>query len=234
MSRKQHASTALSLSFISESVAKAQDIEVQSAVIAGWAGRDRHAVEEHIGELEKLGVRRPSSVPIFYRVSSSRLTTAGAIEVLGSTSSGEVEPVLLKALGALWVGVGSDHTDRAVESYEISASKQICDKPIASSFWPLAEVAEHWDRLVLRSYIEEHGKRALYQEAPVSALLQPAELASRYAEGGLADGTMMFCGTIPAIGGIRPARAFSFELEDPFLHRRIEHSYWVREMPVVR
>jgi hypothetical protein len=231
---KQHASTTLSLGLISEGVSKAQDIEVQAAVIAGWAGRDRHSVEEHIVELERLGVRRPSAVPIFYRVSSSRLTTAGAIEVLGSTSSGEVEPVLLKALGDLWIGVGSDHTDRSVEAYEISASKQICDKPIASSFWPLAEVAGHWDRLVLRSYIEEHGKQALYQEAPVSALLRPAELASLYADGGLSEGTMMFCGTIPAIGGIRPTRSFSFELEDPLLHRRIGHSYCAQEMPVVR
>jgi hypothetical protein len=233
--RAEHpASQAFLLKLHTSQATTEQGISVKSVVIAGWAGRDRRAVEEHIAELEKLGVRRPSSVPIFYRASTSRLTTASVIEVLGSTSSGEVEPVLLKALGRLWIGVGSDHTDRSIESYEISASKQICDKPIASSFWLLSEVAEHWDRLILRSHIEEHGKQALYQQAPVSALLKPSDLASRYSDGGLHEGTLMFCGTIPTLGGIRPAHTFSFALEDPVRQRRIGHSYSVQEMPIVR
>src|SRR3546814_15061821 len=53
------------------------DIPVRSAVIAGWTGRDPVAVEKHIAELEELGVRRPASTPIFYRVAAPRLTTDG-------------------------------------------------------------------------------------------------------------------------------------------------------------
>ena len=33
--------------------------------------------------------------------------------------------------GRTFVGLGSDHTDRKVESYSVTVSKQMCDKPIA-------------------------------------------------------------------------------------------------------
>src|ERR1700722_5986933 len=102
-----------------------------SLVIAGWTGRDKAAVEKHIRELEEIGIARPSSTPIYYRASASRLTTANRIEATGSASSGEVEFVLVQWEGQLWVGVGSDHTDREVEKYNITVSKQMCDKPIA-------------------------------------------------------------------------------------------------------
>mgnify|MGYP003694519257 CR=1 FL=1 len=46
----------------------------------------------------------------------SRLTLASSIQAIGTRSSGEVELVLLQSAGRLWVGVGSDHTDREVEN----------------------------------------------------------------------------------------------------------------------
>ena len=42
-------------------------LEVHDLIIAGWTGRDAEAVEKHILELEKIGISRPSSTPIFYR-----------------------------------------------------------------------------------------------------------------------------------------------------------------------
>jgi hypothetical protein len=99
-------------------------------VIAGWAGRDADAIEHHIQELEAIGVRRPRAVPLFYRLSASLLTTAPHIEVTGSDSSGEAEAVLIRCEDTLWVGIGSDHTDRKVETYGVTVSKQICGKPI--------------------------------------------------------------------------------------------------------
>ena len=41
----------------------------------------------------------------------------------------------------------------------------------------------------------------------------------------------MFGGTFAAIGGIRPADRFEFELEDPVLKRTIRHGYDVITMP---
>jgi hypothetical protein len=208
-----------------------RDVPVTEAVIAGWTGRDAAAVEKHIQELVALGVKRPATTPIFYRAAAARLTTANSIEVLGSQSSGEVEFVLLETGGRLWVGTGSDHTDREVEAYGVSVSKQMCDKPVAETFWPFDEVAPHWDRLVLRSFATMDGKRTLYQEGTVAGMRHPEDLIARYAKGRLNNGTLMFCGTLPVHGGVRPAGRFEFELEDPVLKRKITHRYDIVSLP---
>ncbi len=54
-----------------------------------------------------------------------------------------------------------------------------------------------------------------------------------FADGKLPDGCAMFGGTFAAIGGIRPASRFEFELEDPVLKRIIRHGYDVIALPVL-
>jgi len=211
-----------------------RSVPIERLVVAGWTGRDKAAVEKHIAELEALGVKRPATTPIFYRAAAARLTLDDAIEALGEASSGEAEFVLLQHDGRLWVGAGSDHTDREVEKYGVSVSKQMCDKPIAPEFWPIVDVAPHWEKLMLRAHIIEHGKRVLYQEGTVAAMLEPRTLIEKYCgKGALDDGTMMFCGTLAARGGVRTAEVFEFELEDPVLKRRIAHKYRVHPLPVL-
>ena len=207
---------------------------IDRAVIAGWTGRDAAAVEKHIRELEALGVKRPASTPIFYRVSAARITCSDTIEAVGGSSGGEVEFVLLEYDGRLWVGTGSDHTDREVEKYGVTVSKQLCDKPIAREFWSYEDVAPHWDRLILRAHVIESGRRVLYQEGTVAAMIAPKDLISRYDNGGeLRPGTMMFGGTLAARGGVRPTNEFAFELEDPVLGRKISHAYKVNTLPIL-
>jgi hypothetical protein len=226
-------SPSLSLDFHSkDGVAKAQ-VTVAHLVIAGWTGRDRAAVEKHIRELEELGVKRPATTPVFYRASASLLTTDQTIEIPGEASSGEVEFVLLQTGGKLWVGVGSDHTDRQVETYNVTVSKQMCAKPIGAQFWAFDEVVDHWDSLLLRSSIEEGGASVPYQEGGVTAMLDPRELIALYTGGGpLAEDTLMFCGTLAARGGIRPAPRFSFEIEDPVRGAKIPQAYAIATLPV--
>ena len=62
-------------------------------------------------------VPRPSAVPLYYRVAAQQFTQASAIQVVGSETSGEVEPVLFDTGRALYLGLGSDHTDRALETH---------------------------------------------------------------------------------------------------------------------
>jgi hypothetical protein len=208
----------------------ARAVGIDDAIVAGWTGRDAAAVEKHITELEALGVRRPVTTPIFYRVSAARLTTAPEIEVVGAHSGGEVEFVLLQHGGRMWVGAGSDHTDREVETYGVTVSKQMCDKPVAPVFWAFDDVAPHWDRLTLRAYVIENGERKIYQEGSVAAMLKPLDLIGRCA---LPDNTLMFCGTLAARGGVRPTERFEFEIEDSVLGRSIAHGYSVRILPVL-
>ena len=207
---------------------------VAHAVIAGWTGRDAGALQKHLRELQEIGVSPPSSTPIFYRVSANRLTTAPVIEAVGEQTSGEVEFVLIQSAGRLYVGVGSDHTDRAAEAYNVAMSKQMCDKPIAPAVWDFTDVAPHWDQLILRAWTGDQQRPILYQEGPVSAMLAPADLIERFAGGnGLPDGTAMFGGTLAAQGGIRPTPRFEFEIEDPVRQRRIRHAYHVVSLPMV-
>ena len=211
-----------------------KDVSVSKAIVAGWTGRDRVALEKHIKELEELGVARPASTPIYYRVSASRITPDPLIETTGDASNGEVEFVLAQWGGQMWVGVGSDHTDRQVETYNVTVSKQMCEKPVAAEFWRYSDVAPHWDKLVMRSWIEENGERVLYQEGSVIAMLDPMTLVSGY-EGkpALDEGALMFCGTFAAKGGIRPADNFDFEIHDPVLGRTISHGYRLAKLPVL-
>ena len=203
---------------------------VNELVIAGWTGRNREAMEAHIAELEAIGIPRPKSVPVFYRVAASLLSTADEIQVSGPHSSGEAETVILNLGGRHCVGVGSDHTDRQAETVGISLSKQMCAKPIGATVWPFDEVAGHWDDLILRSWIDEDGARTLYQEGAAAAMRPPGELQALY--GGLGKGAAMFGGTLAVRGDIRPAAAFEMELEDPVLGRRLRHRYTIVPLPV--
>jgi uncharacterized protein DUF2848 len=205
---------------------------VRQLVVAGWTGRDVAALEKHIRELEAIGVKRPKSTPIFYRVAASLLTTDDTIEVLGDHSSGEVECVAYSFDDGTFVGLGSDHTDRKAESVGISLSKQMCAKPVSREIWRLEDVAPHWDALLLRSYVGVNGERRLYQEGSVAAMRPLNELFRLYGERErLAAGTAMFCGTLAVHGGIAPAEKFEMALEDPVLGRRITHSYRVKTLP---
>lgn len=207
---------------------------LDTLVVAGWTGRDEAALRHHIEELAALGVSPPSSVPVFYRVAAANLTHASRIEVLGPDSSGEAEPVLVSLHEGLFLSLGSDHTDRKAEAQGIALSKQLCAKPLAGALWPLVEVEGHWNRLELSSSIIEDGREVAYQRGTLAAMRPPAELLSLRPGGpGLAPGTAMFCGTLAALGGIRPAARFAMRLHDPVLGRSITHAYDIEVLPIV-
>jgi hypothetical protein len=209
-------------------------LAIDQAVIAGWTGRDPVARDKHIAELEAIGIARPASTPIYYRVAARRIAIADSIEVSGGDSSGEVEFVLIGWQGRVFVGVGSDHTDRKVETYSVTVSKQMCDKPMAPVLWELEDVIGHWDKMILRSYAWIDGARVLYQEGTLDAMLPVADLIrGGFGDKGLPDGCAMFGGTFAAKGGIRPASRFEYELEDPVLKRKIGGGYDVVALPVL-
>lgn len=207
---------------------------VNHVVLAGWAGRDQAAVDAHIRELEALGTPRPTRTPVFYRVASSLVTTGNAIEVVGSETSGEVEFVLVPRRDGLWVGLGSDHTDRGLERTSIALSKQLCAKVVAPTLWRFDDLASHWDRIELRSWAHRGGRREPYQDGTVAAILSPERLLAMSAELGevLDVGGVLFSGTVPTIAEIAPADEFEMELFDPVRNRSLRHLYRITVLPV--
>jgi Protein of unknown function (DUF2848) len=218
----------------SESGVRAVDATIHTLVIAGWAGRDEKALRHHIEELAAIGVPRPSSVPVFYRGSASLLTQADQLDVLGPDSSGEVEPVIVALEDGLWLGVGSDHTDRKAETFGIALSKQMCGKPVSRDLWRLDAVIDRWDTLVMRSHATIDGKSTLYQEGTLANLRPPSDLIGKWtSQGALKPGTIMFGGTLGAIGGIRSASHFAMEICDPTTGQTLRQDYDIAVLPVI-
>ena len=217
-----------------DNAATTLDVEVNRFIVAGWAGRDMDAVLHHIRELEALGVPAPGAVPLFYRVATNQLSQQSSLEVVGNETSGEAEPFVFFHQGEWWVSLTSDHTDRYLETFSVALSKQACIKPVARHAWRMSEVAEHWDSLELTSWIQEQGEWVVYQQGSLASLLTPQDLMTRYLEGEEAqEGVAMSCGTLGAIGGIRPASKFRMALHDPVLNRTLEHAYCTGALPVV-
>src|SRR6202012_2414823 len=112
-------------------------------------------------------------------------------------SSGEVECVVYALDDGLWLGIGSDHTDRKAEAIGVTLSKQMCAKPVGARLWRFGDIAPHGEKLILRSFVPRAGTRRLYQEGPVTTMRSPQELIRLYTGGGeLPGGTAMFCGTL--------------------------------------
>ncbi len=207
----------------------------QTLTIAGWTGRDRLAVQHHIDELVALGVRPPREVPTFYKLSPAILTTDGEIWCVGDKSSGEAECVLFGHGGEILVGLGSDHTDRWAETISVTVSKQMCAKPVGRELWRLEDVLTDWDALRLSSAIGPDDQVVAYQEGAVTQLRHPLDLLSHYASATgrkFEDGDVLFCGTLPAIGGVRFSEHFRMTLTAPCIGRSITHAYVTRVLRI--
>lgn len=208
----------------------AQHIEIKHLVVAGWTARDMKFVQEHIDELAEIGVAPPSAVPLFYRASNLLVTQESTVEVLSADTSGEVEPLIIKVDGKLYLGVGSDHTDRKLEAYSVAHSKQVSAKPVSSELWDFSEVADHLDDLLIESWVDEGEGWVQYQKGSLANIRPLTELIEK---GNLSEGSAMLCGTCPAIGGVRRTEKFKMSIHDPILNRTIECVYTTKELPIV-
>ncbi|HZR99800.1 MAG TPA: DUF2848 family protein [Chloroflexota bacterium] len=194
-------------------------------LIAGYTGRDQAAVARHVDELREHGIPAPERTPAVYALTPDRLTTDAAITVVGGATSGEAEFVLLVVGGELYVGVGSDHTDRDLERVSVRRSKQVCPKPLGRQVWRWADVRDHWDACLLRSW----SGGAPYQEGSVAALLAPEAVlaAVRERAGDVAD-SVVYCGTLPLLDGmLRFDTEFAAALADPALGQELRCAYTV-------
>ncbi|WP_010632919.1 DUF2848 family protein [Sporolactobacillus vineae] len=171
-------------------------------IVAGYTGRNQDAVKKHVEELKKIGVPAPPNIPMIYHVSENLITTNNKISVVKRESSGEAEIVLANVNKKWYIGLGSDHTDRILESTSVQKSKQICCKPISRCFWSLDSVALNLDEYYIKSWVIDHGKKMLYQEGYLDNLLKPETLINLLSNRGFSlNNIMIFGGTLPIKGG---------------------------------
>lgn len=134
-------------------------------VVAGYTARDQDAVARHIAELAAIGVAPPEAVPSFFHLDPALLTTDPVVEVPGTHTSGEVEPVLIRTGGRNYLAVGSDHTDRDRERDDVTAAKAACPKPIGPVVAELPDDLDSfdWDRVAATSSADG----VTYQDAKI-------------------------------------------------------------------
>lgn len=209
------------------------DYEVNGAVLCGYTGRDQEAVRKHIDELAKEGVDPPPSVPILYPKPSWSLTQKDAIQVEGRETSGEVEFFMLVDDNSIYVGVASDHTDRALERIDIRKSKQVCPTILSKTIWNYEDVKDTWDQIQIRSWAIKDRQKKLYQESTLKSILPPEDLI-QLVQQNLNDpigGIAVFSGTTPLLAGEMVfADRFEGELADTNLDRRITVEYDIQTL----
>jgi len=170
-------------------------------------------------------------LPLYYRASNLLVTQDNLVEVVGEGSSGEVEPLIIKSGGKLFLGIGSDHTDRELEVQSVAFSKQICPKPVSNQLWDFEEVKDHIDQLEMQSWLDEGMGWTLYQTGTLAAIRPLIELIEK---ADLKENSAMLCGTFAAIGGVRKTPKFKMSLVDPILGRTLEAQYNTVELPSVK
>ncbi len=207
-------------------------------VNAGYVGKNQEEVRRHIEELAAKGIPGPKSIPVLYPVVCNVLSLDPAIEVYGNETSGEVEYVLCVVTeDEIYVGLGSDHTDRHLEEIDIPRAKQICPNLMGRTVWPLKEVESHWDDLLMNANVVKDGKDSLYQEGRLGLLLNPVELMS-FVKSKIAsplENLIIFSGTMGMLAGeFIFSQKFSAKLIDEKLNRRLEISYDIKPLDYLR
>jgi len=227
----------LNLTVESKSGPRDLEFTVRRMINAGYVGRNQEDVRKHIEELKREGIPAPDSTPTVYPVMTRMITTADSIEVVGDKTSGEGEFVLFIDGQDIYVGVGSDHTDRELEAVSILKSKQLCFNVASRKVWPFEEVREHWDELVLSSWVKEADKKVLYQQTQLSAILAPSDLfdfvKSKVKDKNLSS-TIIFSGTVAILTPeINYGDYFEVALDDPIMNRSLSCSYSVERLEYV-
>jgi len=210
---------------------EAFSFEFTRMVNAGYVGRNQEEVRRHIEELAAKGIPGPKRTPVLFPVVPRQIVFDDQIEVYGNNTSGEVEYVLLmQDENTVYVGLGSDHTDRHLEETDIPRSKQICPNVICRSVWPLEEVEKHWDQLIIKADVVKDGQQTAYQEGKLELIMDPATLMDfvRGEIGGPLRDMVIYSGTIGLITGeLVSGEKFKAALDDPVLGRGLSLEYGV-------
>ncbi|NKX55739.1 DUF2848 family protein [Arthrobacter mobilis] len=193
-------------------------------IVAGYTGRDLAAVQHHIDELAAIGVAPPPEVPMFYPVDAELFDSSGEHPGSANLTSGEIEPLYIRHHGRFYLGIGSDHTDRDLETEDIGASKRACPKPVSAQVIPVDSLESlSLDDCIARSWVD--GR--LYQEGSLAGIRTPADVVQLLLERtGIGDDDFLCLGgTLPLLDGTFAAgTVWHLELTFPD-GTTLEHTY---------
>jgi hypothetical protein len=199
---------------------------VRNMINGGYSSRNQRDLQAHIDELKELNLPNPEIIPTFFPVSNHLVTVENSVQVQHNKTNGEVEFILFFTGGDWYFTVGSDHTDRALESFSVPISKQNYPNFIAPVVWQVSEVLDHWDEIELKSWVTVNEKQELYQEGSLADILPFSYWVNRAKELNVYEsGTAIMSGTVPLVDGIKYGEKFEFQMTDPVLGRTIASFY---------
>ena len=203
-----------------------ESLRIERMYNFGSATRDPDAAVAHQEEVAKSGIYIASDVPAprIYPIGLHALETSNTVYVQSAQTSGEVE-IVIHVGDKIHVGVGSDHTDRALETVSIPGSKQACVNHLAPVFWDWDDIANSWDDCIMRSWVDDR----LYQEVAVSKFLSPPDILAILRErvNNLpVMNYMVYCGTYVSVDkALGYGNIWRYQLAAPKLNRQIDAQY---------
>ncbi len=194
----------------------------------GSATVDAEQALAHQNEVADVGVRIAFDIPAprIYPMAVTSITTDTEIGVHHERTSGEAELVIVVSGGETYLGVGSDHTDRDLETISIIWSKQYCPSVLAPDVWRWRDVEAHWDELRLTSTVDGRA----YQDSPAAVFRRPDDILKVLEDrvGELPAEYLVYCGTYTTIDNtIGFGDVWTATLADPVAGDELALSYRV-------
>ena len=186
------------------------EFDLNRLLIVGYSGSNIEKIKEHIKELkEHLGVPEPKRIPTIFECSRELLTTEKNIKFIGDMTSGEVEYLIIKHSNEIYIGIGSDHTDRKLESISVPKAKQI-----------EAESYQNIDR-----------KKVLYQKGKLSEILPVEKIISELENrvGNIED-SVIFSGTVPLASTFKYGNEFICKIFDKNNNSTLNLNYKINKI----
>lgn len=208
-------------------------VSYENLFAIGYAGRNMEKTMEHIRELERdLGVPAPQKIPTIFQCEASTLRTERELSFVGNKTCGEVEYVIILKDGHTYIAVGSDHTDRDLESASVPKAKAVCAKPVSREIWDYEDIKGHWDQIELYSYQVVDGEEIPYQVGSLADILPVEDILKEMRERiGAIGNSVIFSGTVPVLNGFKYGSRFRGEMRDPVLGRKLTFLYDVNVIP---
>lgn len=202
------------------------EFEPRRVLNAAYAGRTAEDVRRHMADVHGAEAADAETFPYLAPVTAHNLVSDVSIQETSAYMIGEVEYVLVAHDGEIFVGVGSDHCDIALEEHDFTHSKNVAPNLVGRCLWPLDDVLEHFDELRLACRVRRNGAWLLTQDAPAATLRHPLFWLDHPALRDVwADGTVLFSGTINHVDGMVQGDAYDVMIEDPVMGRSLRHSY---------
>jgi hypothetical protein len=154
-----------------------------------------------------------------------RLTMDNGFQVTAEDTTADAAIALIGAGAGMLIGIASDHRGALAGSDRLA-----CAKPICREVWRFADVADHAERLIVRSGAVTRDRTVALQGSALADWPSIPDVIAAVAGGpALPPGHAVLYTGLPRADA-KGAVIFDIALEDPVCGREIAHRYTLRRL----